>query len=350
LLTVDTRAALVASRPAATAYARTLTQLPPSLVGAEGRLAQIAIYPVKGLGALQLACARVDARGLVDPATGLADRGVMLAYRKPGATADGVAFDAIALSNRTEASFALTRATFIDGALVYAAPKLAALHLAPATLAPRGGEKIRVRLGFDGAPVLDGVAVEGPLAAWARELLRAHPARRQFAIEDVVAIHPTSSYHREVADKHRAGQEAETLFGDGAHALVASASTLDWMNAELAEAGARRIAMEPFRPNLVLEGFPPNAEDIILEAHVLGSGASTSVLFATMCIRCDATRVDYATGTRPDAQPLAWLARNRPPRDNDANTATFAMNAVFPASARGRVLHVGDMVRVASER
>jgi uncharacterized protein YcbX len=88
---------------------------------------------------------------------------------------------------------------------------------------------------------------------------------------------------------------------------------------------------------------------VIREAHVNAEGGLVPLMFASLCVRCDATRVDYATGTRPDAQPLAWLAHNRPPRDGNANAATFGMNAVFPRSANGRVLRVGGLMRIASE-
>jgi MOSC domain-containing protein len=134
------------------------------------------------------------------------------------------------------------------------------------------------------------------------------------------------------------------------HALVASASTLAWMNDVLVAEGHRAIAMEAFRPNIILQGLLPNAEDVIGEAQVDAEGGLVRLVFSSLCVRCDATRVDYATGARPDAQPLAWLARNRPRRDEDANAATFAINAVFPRAAHGRILRLSDVVRIVSER
>lgn len=338
---MDTRGALIASRPAALDYARTLRELPPSLVGIAARLAEISIYPVKGLGGLRLAGARVDRFGLVDPASGLADRAMMLAYRDENGDRD-----AMGIANRNEATLGLTRASFESGALVYRAPGVPALALPPGSLAPSEGTRVRVQLPYDDGPVLDATLDEGPLAAWARALFTAHPARRRFAIEDVIALRLTPRHARLVEERHRAGQEAGTLWSDGGQALVASRSTLAWMNASFAAAGSRTIPMEAFRPNLVVEGLPPNAEDIIGEVEV----GEASLMFATMSIRCDAVRVDPTTGTRPDKEPLAWLAKNRPPRGGATNAATFAINAVFPAGSRGRTIRVGDTVRVLRER
>jgi uncharacterized protein YcbX len=332
-------------------YARTLRDLPPSVGGLEARVSELWIFPVKGLGAVRLSRARVEYRGLVDPVSGLADRGVMLAVRQPGTTPDGEAYDALGLANRNEATLALAHASLQEGALVYEARGLAPLHLAPASLAPAGeGERIRVKLPYTGGPVLEGIVDAGPLGAWVRDLLHSSPARRRYDIRDVVAVLAAHDHQRSVAERHLSGQDAQTLFGDGAHALVASASTLAWMNELLAAGGHRAIAMEAFRPNIVLEGLPPNAEDVIGEAQVQAEDGLVRLLFSSMCVRCDATRVDYATGTRPDTEPLAWLARNRPPRDADANAATFGINAVFPRDANGRILRVGDVVRIITER
>lgn len=346
---MDARAALIASRPGATAYAQTLAGLPQSLVGAHARVGGLAIYPVKGLGALRLPAARVEAHGLVDPATGLADRGVMLAYRRAGASPNGEPYDAVSLSNRNEPAFTLARASIAGGALVYEAPGLSPLRLDPSSLRPREGERTRVKLAYDGGPVLEGAVDDGPLAAWVRDLLRAKRGPRRYDPDDVVAVRPLPAHARPVAERHRAGQDAQTLFGDGAHALVASSSTLEWMNRALAADGLRTIAMEAFRPNLILDGLAPNAEDLVAEVAAVEDPAMR-VVFATLCIRCDATCVDPATGKRPDAQPLAWLARNRPPRDGQANAATFAINAVFPRAAQGLVLRTGEVLRVVAER
>ena len=179
---------------------------------------------------------------------------------------------------------ALARAFLEDGALVYDARGLVPGRLAPASLAPASeGERIRVKLPYTGGPVIEGIVDEGPLATWVRDLLRAHPAQRRYDVLDVVAVRAADDHRRSVAERHLAGQDAQTLFGDGAHALVASASTLTWMNDVLVTEGQRAIAMEAFRPNIVLQGLPPNAEDVIGEAHIDAEGGLVRLVFSSLC-------------------------------------------------------------------
>lgn len=332
------RARLASSRPLAAAYAAALAQLPDDITRLQGRVSGITIFPVKGFGGIRVASARVEHRGLVDEATGLADRGVMLAAldsSEPGQ-------DGLALSNRLDGTMSLARVRVVGDSLAFEAPGVDPLRLPFSAFAPRDGPTVRVRV-HEGGPIVEAVSEDGELAKWTRSLLRAHPRRRRFDPDSVVALFPEPSFERRVGDRHRAGQDAETLFGDGGQVLVASSSTLGWMNAAIAP---RQIEMDAFRPNVVVDGWPANAEDVIHEA-TLGDAA---FVFASLCVRCDATRVDVNTGEKPDREPLAFLAKERPSRDDSPNSATFAINAVARASARGRVIRVGDPVQVLGER
>lgn len=343
------RARLASARPAAVAYAETLAGLPPDVAGLEGRVGAVIVYPVKGLGGVELPRARVERGGLVDPATGFADRSAMLTFARRGTTPEGEAFDSFSLSNRLDGTLSLARARLDDGHVVYEAPGVDPLRLAPEDLAPRKGRVRHVRL-YEGGPVVEGVELDGPLAEWGRSLLRAHPRRRRFEVEGVSAVVPSIAHARAVSEKHRAGESAETLFGDGAHLLVASRATLAWMNDALRARGSRAIDMAAFRPNIVLDALPPNVEDLAGEVEIDGPDGPIPVAFATLCVRCDATRVDLATGERLDKEPLAFLASERPPRLGEPNTATFAVNAVVRATAYGRTLEAGARVRVVRER
>lgn len=304
----------------------------------EGRVSRVTIFPVKGLGGIDVESARVERRGLLDVATGLADRGVMVGALQ----SDVPGQDGIAISNRIEGAISLARSRVVGDSLVFEAPGVSPLRLAISSLAPRDGPTVRIRL-YEGGPIVEAVSEAGELAAWVTRLLEAHPNRRRFDPESVVALFPTLVHERSVPDKHRAREEAQTLFSDGGHVLVASSSTLEWMSGAIA---GRRIGMDAFRPNIVVDGLPPNAEDVIGEAEF----GDASFVFASLCVRCDAVRVDKSSGEKPDKEPLAFLARERPQREDSPNSATFAINAVARASARGRVVSVGDRVRVVSER
>ncbi|MGQ0534708.1 MAG: MOSC domain-containing protein [Methanobacteriota archaeon] len=343
------RARLAAARPSARVYADAIAALPSDLAGLTATVSGLWIYPVKGFGGLEAERLRVDRRGLVEPSTGLADRGVLLAVPAPGATADGEPYDAVAITNREEGALSLATARLAGRDLVFDAPDLPPLVLRPEALAPRDGPRVRVRL-FAAGALVEGVRLEGPLAEWTQALLSRHATSPRGAPKDLIAVAPSPTFHRPVAEKHRAGEIADTVFGDGAHLLVASDSTLRWMNDDLVRGGERRIPMGAFRPNVVLSGLPPNAEDVVREIELEGPDGPVPVLFATPCTRCDATRVDPASGRKPDRQPLAWLSKNRPPREGQPASATFAVNSVVRSDGHGRTLRAGARARVVAER
>jgi len=345
----DARTRLVASRPAATRYAETLHALSRDITSIEGRVERLAVYPVKALGAAEAPALRVTPLGLVEPATGLADRAAMLVLLRSGEQ-EGQAFDGLALTNRLEGALSLARGRIEGARVVYEAPGVESCSIGSADLAPRDGPTLRALM-WGGGPILEGVPVDGPLTTFVRALLRAHPRRaRRFDPDSVVAVVPPTRFRRGLAPHTGERAGAQTLYSDGGSFLVASSSTLAWMNDDLRKGGERAIDMMAFRPNVVLDGLPPNTEDIIGALDVAGPEGNVPIEFASFSIRCDATRVDLGTGDKPDRQPLAWLARERPPREDDGSTATFAINAVAAREGVGRSLRVGDAFRVRAER
>ena len=246
---MNARAALVSSRPGAALCARTRGS-PPSVVGLEARLLELAIFPVKaGCGAALARPRRAPAASSIHP--GLADRGVMLAVRQPGETPDGEGMT-LGLANRNEATLALARAFLEDGALVYARG-LAAVSRASLPRAGDEASRIRVKLPYAGGPVIEGIVDDGPLATWVRDLLRAHPARR-YDVRDVVAVRAGVDHRRSVAERMAQARTRERSSAT-AHALVASASTLAWMNDVLMAEGHRAIPMEHSGPTSFSRAF-----------------------------------------------------------------------------------------------
>ncbi len=137
----------------------------------------------------------------------------------------------------------------------------------------------------------------------------------------------------------RYGRDGDVVsFADGYPLLMASTASLAALNAWIAE-GPRAhegpLPMVRFRPNLVVGGATPWAEDGWRRLRV-GEAEFRAV---KGCDRCVMTLVDPLTGAKTK-EPLATLARHR--RWDGATW--FAMNLV-PDTA-GATIRVGDDVEV----
>ncbi len=103
------------------------------------------------------------------------------------------------------------------------------------------------------------------------------------------------------------------------------------------------------RPNIVLDGLPPNLEDVIAEIAV-GSSSGKSLLFGDLCVRCPVTQVLQDTGKKRDGEPLTWLSKNRPSRPPENKGATFAVNGVFGPHSFNHVIHPGEDFTILREK
>jgi uncharacterized protein YcbX len=121
-----------------------------------------------------------------------------------------------------------------------------------------------------------------------------------------------------------------TRFADGYPVLVLSQASLDALNARL----ALPVPMDRFRPNLVVDGTAPFAEDAWRDFSV-GDATLRNV---KPCARCVITTTDQQTGER-GAEPLRTLASFR----RDGNEVMFGQNAVV---TRPAVIRVGDRITV----
>jgi uncharacterized protein YcbX len=134
------------------------------------------------------------------------------------------------------------------------------------------------------------------------------------------------------------GQPADRVsFADGFPLLGMNAASLDALNARL----ARPVPMARFRPNLVVSGAAPWAED---RWRLLGVGGAGGVAFRAvkLCARCVIVATDQETGARArDREPLRTLSGFR--RD-DRGRVLFGQNLVPDGTGR---IAVGDWVEVA---
>ena len=107
----------------------------------------------------------------------------------------------------------------------------------------------------------------------------------------------------------------------------------------LADLNARMavpIPMNRFRPNLVVRGAAPYAEDGWKAISV----GDTVLRWIKPCTRCVATTTDQETGERKSREPLATLARYR------RVGSEVAFGHYLVADTWGERLRVGDPVRV----
>jgi uncharacterized protein YcbX len=133
---------------------------------------------------------------------------------------------------------------------------------------------------------------------------------------------------REVRHAHTGN--SEVAFADGYPFLMISQASLDDLNSRLKVP----VPMDRFRPNIVLDGCEPYAEDA-LEKFWIGSTEFTA---AKPCVRCAIITTDQATAQR-GTEPLATLATYRRTEEG----VVFGMN--FGHRGNGRI-RVGDAIEI----
>jgi hypothetical protein len=101
-------------------------------------------------------------------------------------------------------------------------------------------------------------------------------------------------------------------FADAYPVLATNAASLDALNDWLVESGEVPVPMTRFRPNVVVSGAPPWAEDGWLGRRLrIGAVAFRAV---KPCDRCMVVATDQETGVR-GRQPLHMLGKRRRTRD-----------------------------------
>jgi uncharacterized protein len=265
-------------------------------------LAAIHVFPLKSGAPLTLAETRVETRGLEH------DRRWMVVDRENKF-----------LTGRDEPRLTLIRARPCDGALTLSAP---------------GMPELRVS-----APAADATRID--TAVWGAAVkprsanIEADAWISLFLGRDCHLVHMDADCHRAVKEKYegRYGEDGdEVSFADAFPLLLISQAALDLLNSKL----ANPVPMLRFRPNLVVAGTTPHAED---EWKRIRIGAVEFDLVKA-CTRCVFTTVDFERGERdPSGEPLRTLIGYR--RSDDG--VTFGQNLI----PRGRgVLRLGDAVSV----
>lgn len=124
-------------------------------------------------------------------------------------------------------------------------------------------------------------------------------------------------------------------FADAVPLLAISEASLADLNDRLAQRGEPPAVMDRFRPNIVLAGCGPYAEDAWPRFRI---GALT-LRAAGPCARCIVTTTDQTTGERTGPEPLRTLASYR--RDPaDSTRINFGQNLIH--ETKSGTLRVGD--------
>jgi hypothetical protein len=139
---------------------------------------------------------------------------------------------------------------------------------------------------------------------------------------------------RQASPQFAAPTAAPVAFQDGFPMLVVNLASLAELNARMPEP----VPLERFRPNIVLDGLEPFAEDHIDRLEF----GKVTLRLVKPCTRCVITSTDQQTGEL-STNPLPVLRKFR--FDRELMGVTFGENAVIAAGI-GETLSVGDTCRV----
>ncbi|GAA1893309.1 MOSC domain-containing protein [Asanoa iriomotensis] len=266
------------------------------------RLGAIYTYPVKGCHRVTHDGARVEPWGLAG------DRRWMI-----------VDSAGVGVTQRDNAALVFLRAEVQPGELRLTAPGRTSITIQEPSPAYDVGVKI-----FKSRTAPVPARPAGPEAdAWLSEFLGSPVS--------LVFLHDPTA--------HVAGASSTvgvTTFADAYPLLLANAASLSALNDWLLEAGDEPVPITRFRPNLVVEGAAPWAEDGWVGGRLRVGGVVFDAI--SLCDRCVVTTIDQETAVK-GKQPLRALGRHR----NIDQGLMFGLNLV--PSAPGAV-QVGDEVEL----
>ncbi|MBK6349808.1 MAG: MOSC N-terminal beta barrel domain-containing protein [Steroidobacteraceae bacterium] len=265
-------------------------------------LASLFVYPVKSCRGIALLQARLTPRGLQY------DREWMVVSR-----------DGRFLSQREAPRLALVRTALYDDHLELSAPDLPTLAV-PLPRPPRAAS-VEVTVWRDHVLAVD----EGRAAAdWLGEHLH----------RDVRLVRFDDARPRPTDPAWSQGLAGTSAFADGYPVLVLSRASLDDLNARLPSP----LPVDRFRPNVLLTGCAPYAEDAIRGLEC----GQMRLRIVKPCTRCVITTTDQATAVPQGNEPLRTLRTYR--WDGALRGVKFGQNAIVERSG---LLEVG--ARLTSE-
>ncbi|MFO7278241.1 MAG: MOSC N-terminal beta barrel domain-containing protein [Pseudomonadota bacterium] len=225
------------------------------------------------------------------------------------------------LTQRTHPRLAVIETMLTDDALVLRAPGLSPLTV---PCRPEGTPR-EVRIWDDTCTALD----QGDeAAAWLGSVIG----------EPVRLVRVPATPGRRANPRYAGDVAAPVAFPDGFPLLVCNTASLEELNRRLPQP----LPMTRFRPNIVLGGLQPFAEDRISEIRI----GEAVLRLVKPCTRCAITGTDQVTGER-SGDPLPVLRTFR--FDRALRGVTFGENAVIAAGV-GATIERGTSCTVVFEQ
>lgn len=220
------------------------------------------------------------------------------------------------ITQREEPRLALARASMQSGQLVVLTETLETLRV---PVEPDSGRRLRVQVWRDSCA---SVALGGIAREWFSDFLGRHC---ELVYLPEVGGRQVDPEYGEARDR--------TSFTDGYPFLIIGQSSLDDLNARLDEP----LPMNRFRPNLVVEGAEPYAEDGWQRVSI----GDMTLRVVKPCPRCVVTTTDQETA-ETGSEPLRTLSTYR----ITDGKVMFGMNAVHDGPGK---IDTAETVRILGE-
>lgn len=276
------------------------------------KISGIFVYPIKSLGGIPLETALVERRGLQF------DRRYLLVDEKNGF-----------LTQREFPKMATIGVSLSETGLTATAAGFESLSIPFET---DGADRVSVRIWKS---VCDALVLGREINQWFGAVLET----------DCRLVFMPDDSERQINARFNQGDELVS-FADGYPLLLIGEGSLEDLNGRLEE----KLPMNRFRPNLVVEGSEPFAEDRWKNVRI----GQTVFRLTKPCARCVITTIDQGLGETAGKEPLRTLSQYRMARDvfpdsledlDLEKTAVLFGENLVPENP-GHFLKLGDQVEV----
>ncbi len=284
----------------------------------QATIARLFVYPVKS-------CAGIEVQEAVLTETGLDLDRAWMVVDEAGEF----------VTQREQPRMALIQPQLKHSEMILRAPGMLALHLA----IDKVEQATRVRVWDDEVNAYD----MGDIAAqWLTDFLSLSDQGLPTAQAAKYRLTRFDPEQTRLSNRQwTGGVEAFNQFADGFAVLVLGQASLDEFNTRLQASGHAAVAVQRFRPNIVLAGLQAHDEDRLDTLHVSTQEGVALLKPVKPCPRCPIPNIDPTTGlSTPEVGDTLQTYR----QDDRLNGAvTFGMNAIVLGGVDA-VLRVGQVV------